>query len=334
MYMQYFGFREIPFSLTPDPRFIFLTPSHRELMANLHYGIQNGKGLIVTTGEVGTGKTTILRWMLTRLDRSVWTSHIFNPGLTVTELYQQMAVDFGLGRYESKSEMLQKLGRLLMMRHSRGLRTVLIVDEAQGLRPILLEEIRLLLNFETYTEKQLQIILVGQPELRELLNSSELRQLKQRISLRCEVRPLKAGEISGYIRTRLNVAGAARLDLFTPDAVALIYRSSEGIPRLVNNICDNALLTAFAMNTQLITAEVIAEVAESLDLLQPMIEDNPRDVMAQSMPPLPVMHEESEADYRFETVYFEPKVPSQLKVISSHECDSEENIQAEYDQSI
>jgi len=334
MYLQYFGFREIPFSLTPDPRFIFLTPSHRELMANLHYGIQNGKGLIVTTGEVGTGKTTILRWMLTRLDRSVWTSHIFNPGLTVTELYQQMAVDFGLGRYESKSEMLLKLGRLLMMRHSRGLRTVLIVDEAQGLVPDLLEEIRLLLNFETYTEKQLQIILVGQPELRELLNSPDLRQLKQRISLRCEVKPLKEGEISGYIRTRLNVAGAARLDLFSPDAVALIYRSSEGIPRLVNNICDNALLTAFAMNTQLITAEIIAEVAESLDLLQPMIEDNPRDVMAKSMPPLPVMRKESEADYRFETVYFEPKSSSQLKVISSHESDSEENIQAEYDQSL
>jgi len=331
MYLQYFGFREIPFSLTPDPRFIFLTSSHRELMANLHYGIQNGKGLIVTTGEVGTGKTTILRWMLTRLDRSVWTSHIFNPGLTVTELYQQMAVDFGLGRYESKSEMLQKLGRLLMMRHSRGLRTILIVDEAQGLVPNLLEEIRLLLNFETYTEKQLQIILVGQPELRELLNSPDLRQLKQRISLRCEVKPLQAGEISGYIRTRLKVAGAARLDLFTPDAVALIYRSSEGIPRLVNNICDNALLNAFAMNTKLINAEIISEVAESLDLLQPMIEDNPSDVMAQSMPPLPVMREESEADYRFETVYFEPKGPSQLKVISS---DSEENIQAEYDQSL
>ena len=331
MYLQYFGFREIPFSLTPDPRFIFLTSSHRELMANLHYGIQNGKGLIVTTGEVGTGKTTILRWMLTRLDRSVWTSHIFNPGLTVTELYQQMAVDFGLGRYESKSEMLQKLGRLLMMRHSRGLRTILIVDEAQGLVPNLLEEIRLLLNFETYTEKQLQIILVGQPELRELLNSPDLRQLKQRISLRCEVKPLEAGEISGYIRTRLKVAGAARLDLFTPDAIALIYRSSEGIPRLVNNICDNALLNAFAMNTKLINAEIISEVAESLDLLQPMIEDNPRDVMAKSMPPLPVMREESEADYRFETVYFEPKGPSQLKVISS---DSEENIQAEYDQSL
>jgi general secretion pathway protein A len=334
MYLQYFGFREIPFSLTPDPRFIFLTSSHRELMANLHYGIQNGKGLIVTTGEVGTGKTTVLRWMLTRLDRSVWTSHIFNPGLTVPEFYQQMAADFGLGHYNSKSEMLLKLGRLLMMRHSRGLRTVLIIDEAQGLAPNLLEEVRLLLNYETYTEKQLQIILVGQPELRGLLNSPELRQLKQRISLRCEIKPLKAEEISGYIRTRLNVAGAPRLDLFTPEALALIYRSSEGIPRLVNNLCDNALLTAFAMNTRIITVEMIAEVAESLDLLQPMIEDNPRDVMVKSMPPLPVMCEEREADYRFETDYFEPTVTSQLKVISSHDSESEENIQAEYDQSL
>jgi general secretion pathway protein A len=202
------------------------------------------------------------------------------------------------------------------------------------LGPHLLEEVRLLLNFETYTEKQLQIILVGQPELRELLNSPELRQLKQRINLRCEVKPLKAGEISGYIRTRLKVAGAVHLDLFTADAVALIYRSSEGIPRLVNNICDNALLTAFAMNTRLITTEIVAEVAESLDLLRPMIEDNLHDVMANSVPPLPVMREESEINYRFETYHFEPKIPSQLQALSSNESDSEEDIQAEYDQSL
>jgi hypothetical protein len=179
-----------------------------------------------------------------------------------------------------------------MMRHSRGLRTVLIVDEAQGLSRELLEEVRLLLNFETYTEKQLQIVLTGQPELRAVLNSPALRQLKQRISLRCEIKPLKADEVSGYIRTRLKVAGASRLDLFTADAVALIYRASEGIPRLVNNICDNVLLNGYATNTRTIGADMIAEVAESLDLLQPMIEADPRDVMTGALPPMPITREE------------------------------------------
>jgi general secretion pathway protein A len=279
-------------------------------MANLSYGIQHGKGLIVATGEVGTGKTTMLRAMLTRLDRSVLSSYLLNPGLTVMELYQHLAADFNLGQPGSKSEMLMKLGRLLMMRHSRGLRTVLIVDEAQGLSRELLEEIRLLLNFETYTEKQLQIVLVGQPELRQLLGQSELRQLKQRISLRCEIKPLRADEVAGYIRTRLKVAGAARLDLFTADAVAMIYRTSEGIPRLVNNICDNALLTGYAANAKTITAGIIAEVAESLDLLEPMIEDDPREVMRASLPPLPVMNDLSLLDQQ-------PGEAAQFKLISS-----------------
>jgi general secretion pathway protein A len=294
MYLQFYGLQDIPFSLTPDPRFLYFTTSHREVMANLHYGIQHGKGLIVVTGEVGTGKTTMLRAMLSRLDRSVLTSNIFNPGLTVPEFYEHLAADFELGAYTSKSDLLMKLGRMLMMRHSRGLRTVVILDEAHGLSRELMEEVRLLLNFETYTEKQLQIILVGQPELRTSLNRPELRQLKQRISLRCEIKPLKADEVSAYIRTRLKVAGAAKLDLFTANAIALIYRASEGIPRLINNLCDNALLTGFATNAKLISSQIIAEVAESLDLLQPMIEDDPREVMAGSLPAMPIMREEVE----------------------------------------
>ncbi len=297
MYLQFYGLRDIPFSLTPDPRFLYFTASHREVMANLHYGIQHGKGLIVATGEVGTGKTTLLRAMIARLDRSVVSSYIFNPGLTVPELYQHLAADFGLGETASKSEMMMKLGRLLMMRHSRGLRTVLIVDEAQGLGRELLEEVRLLLNFETYTEKQLQIVLVGQPELRSLLGQPDLRQLKQRISLRCEIKPLKTDEVLAYIRTRLKVAGASRLDLFTADAVALIYRASEGIPRLVNNICDNALLTGYASNKRQITAEIISDVAESLDLPQPMIAPDLQSVMEEALPPMPVMREEHEMDW-------------------------------------
>lgn len=297
MYLQFYGLQDIPFSLTPDPRFLYFTASHREVMANLHYGIQHGKGLIVVTGEVGTGKTTMLRAMLSRLDRSVLTSNIFNPGLTVSEFYEHLAADFDLGAYTSKSDLLMKLGRMLMMRHSRGLRTVVILDEAHGLSRELMEEVRLLLNFETYTEKQLQIILVGQPELRASLNRPELRQLKQRISLRCEIKPLKADEVSAYIRTRLKVAGATKLDLFTANAIALIYRASEGIPRLINNICDNALLTGFATNAKLISSQIIAEVAESLDLLQPMIEDDPREVMAGSLPAMPIMREEVEESW-------------------------------------
>ncbi len=267
MYRKFYGLRDLPFSLTPDPRFLYFTASHREVMANLQYGIEQGKGLVVVTGEVGTGKTTLLRAIIRQFDRSVLASYVFNPGLTVAEFYEQLASDFNLGPAGSRADLLRRLGELLMTRHANGLRTVLIVDEAQGLSRDLLEEVRLLLNFETHTEKQLQIVLVGQPELRRVLNSPDLRQLKQRISLRSEVRPLKADEVSAYIRSRLNVAGAARLDIFAPEATGLIYRFSEGIPRLVNNLCDNALLTGYALDAKRITAAIIADTAESLDLV-------------------------------------------------------------------
>ncbi len=308
MYRPFYGLRDIPFSLTPDPRYLYFTASHREVMANLHYGIQHGRGLIVATGEVGTGKTTTLRSMLARLDRSVLTAYIFNPGLTVAEFYHYLSTSFGITQYASKSDLLMKLGRLLTMRHSRGLRSVLIVDEAQGLSHELLEEIRLLLNFETYTEKQLQIILAGQPELRQVLNDPALRQLKQRISLRCEIKPLRAEEVSAYIRTRLKVAGATRLDIFTPEAMALIFRASEGVPRLINNICDNALLTGFAMSAPQITPQIITEVIESLDLLQPMIEDDPEQAMQSGLPPMPILREEFvEKNDRFEAGHRAPR---------------------------
>lgn len=267
MYRKFYGLRDLPFSLTPDPQFLYFTASHREVMANLQYGIEQGKGLIVVTGEVGTGKTTLLRAIIRQFDRSVLVSYVFNPGLTVAEFYEQLASDFNLGPAGSRADLLRRLGELLTTRHANGLRTVLIVDEAQGLSRDLLEEVRLLLNFETHTEKQLQIVLTGQPELRRVLNSPDLRQLKQRISLRSEVRPLQADEVSAYIRSRLHVAGAARLDVFAPEATGLIYRFSEGIPRLVNNLCDNALLTGYALDAKRITAAIIADVAESLDLV-------------------------------------------------------------------
>ena len=268
MYREFYGLQELPFALTPDPRFIYFTPSHKEVMANLHYGIEMGKGLIVVTGEVGTGKTTVLRWMLNRLDRTVLVAYLFNPRLTVPEFYQHITTLLNVQQWETKSELLIELGKTLESRHSRGLRTVLIIDEAQGLSPYVLEEIRLLSNFESDSAKQLQIILTGQPELRDVLNDPDLRQLKQRIALRCEIKPLpNVEETERYIFSRLLVAGAERTDIFSPGAVDYIFRCSDGIPRNINNLCDNALLTGFAAGEQTISRAIIEEVAETLDML-------------------------------------------------------------------
>ncbi|HVQ39371.1 MAG TPA: AAA family ATPase [Pyrinomonadaceae bacterium] len=268
MYAEFYELKELPFALTPDPRFIYFTPSHTEVMANLHYGIESGKGLIVVTGEVGTGKTTILRWMMQRLDRSVLVAYIFNPRLSVPEFYQHVASLLDVQKWETKPELLVALGQALESRHARGLRTVLIIDEAQGLSPSVLEEIRLLSNFESNTAKQLQIVLTGQPELRDVLNNPDLRQLKQRVALRCVIKPLpNVEETDRYITSRLLVSGAARTDLFTPEAVDYIYRCTEGIPRNINNLCDNALLSGYAAGEMTISRSIIEEVAESFDML-------------------------------------------------------------------
>src|SRR5262249_4705798 len=237
-------------------------------MANLHYGIESGKGLVVVTGEVGTGKTTILRWMMQRLDRTVLVAYIFNPRLTVTEFYQHITTLFNVKDWETKSELLIALGRTLESRHGRGLRTVLIIDEAQGLSPYVLEEIRLLSNFESDTAKQLQIVLTGQPELREVLNQPELRQLKQRVALRCEIKALpNVEETANYIKSRLQAAGAANTDIFSPGAVDYIFRCTAGIPRAINNLCDNAMLNGFAADEPVISRAVIAQVADTFDVL-------------------------------------------------------------------
>lgn len=268
MYAEFYGLKELPFALTPDPRFIYFTPSHTEVMANLHYGIESGKGLVVVTGEVGTGKTTILRWMMQRLDRTVLVAYIFNPRLSVAEFYQHVATLLDVQKWETKSELLLELGKALETRHSRGLRTVLIIDEAQGLSPHVLEEIRLLSNFESDTAKQLQIVLTGQPELRDVLNNPDLRQLKQRIALRCVIKPLpNVEETDRYITSRLLVAGAERIDLFSPGAIDYIFRCSDGIPRNINNLCDNALLAGYAAGEAIISRGIIEEVAETFDML-------------------------------------------------------------------
>ena len=266
MYKQFYGLRDIPFSLAPDPKYLFRTESLLEVFANLQYGIESGKGIVVVTGEVGTGKTTILRSMLQSLDHSVLAAYIFNPLLSTSEFFDLLAGEFRMRPQSSKASMLRLLGNVLMSRHSQGLRTVLVVDEAHLLPPHLLEEIRLLLNFETNREKLLQVILCGQPELHDVLGQPELRQLKQRVSLKCSIKILSAYESGEYIRWRLRIAGSANENLFEPEAIKSVHRFSGGIPRIINNICDNALLTGFSEGSQNISAALINDVVKVLDI--------------------------------------------------------------------
>jgi general secretion pathway protein A len=268
MYKDFYGLDEMPFSLTPDPRFLVFTPSYNEVLATLYYGLENSKGLILLTGEVGTGKTTALRWILRRLDASVLTAYIFNPRLSVEDFYHQITELLDIKGWDNKAELLATLGRVLEDRHRRGLKTILIIDEAHELSDYVLEEIRLLLNFESDAAKHIQIVLCGQPELRNVLNKPNLRQLKQRVALRCHISNLPdSNEVERYITERLLLAGVKQNDVFSSSAIDYIFRCSEGIPRQINNICDNALLTGYAAGERLITRQIIEEVARNLDLL-------------------------------------------------------------------
>ena len=268
MYLEFYRLKEMPFGLTPDPRYIFKTESHLEVLATVKYGVEQNKGLIVVTGEVGCGKTTILRAALQSFGEDVLAVYIFNPFLTAAEFFEQLTMEMELQvpKNVSKPELLAAMARLLAWRHSQGLRTVLIVDEAHGLPAVLLEEIRLLMNFETNSEKLLQVILSGQPELDEILNHQSLRQLKQRVSLRGSIKPLSIFEINKYIRFRLKQAGAENVNLFDNGAVKLIGQVSQGIPRVINNVCDNALLYGYASASDSITREIIEEVIAALSL--------------------------------------------------------------------
>lgn len=268
MYKEFFGLEDTPFTLTPDPRFIVFTPSYNEVLASLYYGLENAKGLIVLTGEVGTGKTTALRWILRRLDSSVLAAYIFNPRLSIDEFYHHITQMLGVKDWTNKSELLIEMGKILEERHRRGLRTVLIIDEAHELSDFVLEEIRLLMNFESDDAKHLQIVLTGQPELRNKLNQPNLRQLKQRVALRCKMHALPSTEeVERYITERLLIGGSEQPSLFTPGAIDFIYQCAEGIPRQINNLCDNAMLSAYASGEQIIGRKIIEEVADNLDLL-------------------------------------------------------------------
>ncbi len=268
MYKEFFGLDDMPFTLTPDPRYIVFTPSYNEVLASLYYGLENAKGLIGLAGEVGTGKTTALRWILRRLDSSVLAAYVFNPRLSIDEFYQHVTQMLGIKEWSNKSELLTIMGKVLEERHRRGLRTVIIIDEAHELSDYVLEEIRLLLNFESDNAKHLQIVLTGQQELRDKLNQANLRQLKQRVALRCSIHSFpNVEEVDRYITERLLIAGSDQPNIFTPGAVDFIYQCSEGIPRNINNLCDNAMLAAYSAGEQMIGRQIIEEVAENLDLL-------------------------------------------------------------------
>jgi general secretion pathway protein A len=268
MYLEHFGLTDYPFSLTPDPRFAVVTPAYTEILAGLYYGIEMAKGLTVVTGEVGTGKTMALRWIIRRFQSGVLASYIVNPHLTIEDFYHHLSSMLGIKQWSNKSELLTQLGVLLEQRHKRGLRTVLIVDEAHELSDQVLEEIRLLLNFENDTAKFLQVILTGQPELTERLRQPNLRQLKQRVAFRCNV-PVLPGvdEVGEYVAERLKIAGYSKADLFDDDSIELIFQYSAGIPRQVNNLCDNALLAAYSMGKKKISRAIVEEVAENLDMV-------------------------------------------------------------------
>lgn len=269
MYKQFFGLTKNPFEISPDPYFYHATPRHNEALANLHYGVGRRKGFIVITGEVGTGKTLLVRCLLAELRKNnIAFGYVFNPLLSTTEFFQYIMADLGLqysGR--SKTEMLLDLNRFLIQRHARGLITALVVDEAQCLRPELLEEIRLLTNLETSQQKLLQIVLMGQPELEGVLDSPSLRQLKQRVSLRCQLLPLDEQQTHSYVLSRLERAGAsAEPAIFEPEALSKIFEYSRGIPRLINNLCENSMVNAFARQQHTVTGDMISEVAADFRL--------------------------------------------------------------------
>lgn len=257
MYNNFFGFKERPFQLVPNPEYLFLSRSHEEAIAHLNYAISHGDGFVEISGEVGTGKTTLCRAFLGGLDDSTEVAYIFNPRLKPLELLRAINDEFGIdSSADNTKELIDTLNTFLLERKSQGKNTILLVDEAQNLDADVLEQLRLLSNLETNTSKLLQIILVGQPELRKMLDSFELRQLRQRITLSWYLTPLSRKETRNYIRHRVNIASNKNEDKFTEPAYRMIYNYSGGIPRLINIACDRALLTAFGFNRRKVTGSI------------------------------------------------------------------------------
>lgn len=267
MYKAFFNLHSNPFAGSPDPRFMYMMPHTREALATLEYGISARKGFIVLTGEVGTGKTTLLRRAISSLDQTrVFSSFIFNPRLDVLDFLEFILSDFGIAaQTRTKSGMLIQLNRWLIERYRREETCVIIVDEAQNLSWDLLEEIRLLTNLETSTEKLLQIVLSGQPELEEKLRAPEVRQLRQRIALWARTHAISLEQTAAYISQRLLIAGSSER-IFNEDAVAAVHRASRGIPRIINLICEHSLILAYVEQMRQVTAPLVQAVARDLDL--------------------------------------------------------------------
>jgi general secretion pathway protein A len=269
MYEKHFGLRELPFQLTPNPKYLFLTAQYREALSTLQYGLFSSKPITVLIGQAGTGKTTLLHTAL-QSDRcaDVRCVYLNNPTITRTEFVELLARRFGLTDHaaESKTALLAELERVLRERRERGLITALVIDEAQSLTDELLEEIRLLANIENATEKLLPLVLAGQPQLRDRLNDPALMQLKQRVTLRCEVAPFNVSETAAYIGTRIRTAGGDAARMFTREAVMLIHEHAGGIPRTISVICDNALLTCFGLGLNTVNEKMVLEVVRDFDL--------------------------------------------------------------------
>ena len=271
MYTNFFGLKKQPFTLTPDPDFLFMTGKHRDALAGLTYAVLERKGFVVLSGNAGTGKTTLLSRVLSRLpEHLIESSLILNPTLSASEFLEMVMLDFGITDVPaSKAQRLWKLQKFLAQVHQQGKIALLVVDEAHKLSVEVMEEIRLLGNFEYASEKFLQIVLLGQCELDDLLNRQDLRQFKQRIALRLYLDPLEPSEVEDYIRFRWKEAGGAENPPFTPEAVDAIVRWSQGIPRLINSLCDTAMLTAYISGARSAGLPCLQEVARNLGFLEP-----------------------------------------------------------------
>ena len=269
MYERFYGLKEPAFALTPDPRFLWLSETHHEGLAALYYGITRRKGFLLLTGEIGTGKTTLLRAVLDRVPADTDTALILNTaGLTPIDLLKLIAAEFRLrGRLETKADYVIALNALLLERHRSGLNTVLIIDEAQNLGPEALEEVRLISNLETHTDKLLQIVLTGQPELRQKLALPALRQLRQRIAVQHHVQPLRAEEVASYLRHRISVAGGSYEEIFVQGVETLIHSFSSGCPRAISILADRCLISGYARQQKQVTPELVEEKGRELESL-------------------------------------------------------------------
>ncbi len=278
MYKSFFGLTCLPFQLTPDPEFFFLSREHKKALTFLNYGISSNAGFILVTGEVGTGKTTLIRKILKELQKDIKMARVNNTLVSSEQLISMINDDFGIEtKGKDKTEMLRDLSDFIINQYAQGFRTALIIDEAQNLSSELLEEIRLLSNLETDKSKLLQIILLGQPELKKHLAVPELRQLRQRISISCHINPLDRHESEEYVLHRLEIAGNREAANFLDGALDALHSAARGIPRIINIFCDFLLLAAFTEGTKDISADIVREVAQDLDSENRFWADSPRE---------------------------------------------------------